>query len=289
MGTSSSYRSRFDPEEPAYDPDLFKGSAQTYARYRVPYPPQLLDDLRGRAGVSGQGRLLDLGSGPGRVAVALAPHFKEVWAVDQEPEMIAVGRELGEALGFENLHWLIARAEDLDAPRGAFELITIGEAFHRFDRPLIARQALTWLKRGGHLATMGCFGITRGSEDWQVTLRNVVKPWAVPANRVAAKTKAANAHESAATARGKYHDERVLESTGFVDVRSYEFLYHYEWTLESIIGNLYSTSGYSRRALGDRTTEFERAIEKALLAHDGSGRYEETMRFAYTLARRPNA
>src|SRR5579871_1563527 len=71
--------------KPHYPPDAFVGTARYYARYRVPYPSTLMQDLVRRAGVTGQGRLLDLACGPGRVAFALAGYFQEIWAIDQEP------------------------------------------------------------------------------------------------------------------------------------------------------------------------------------------------------------
>lgn len=36
-----------------YRPDLFAGTAEYYAKYRVPYPAEMLEDLLQRAGVSG--------------------------------------------------------------------------------------------------------------------------------------------------------------------------------------------------------------------------------------------
>ena len=86
-------REPVEPLKPSDSADVFAGTARFYAAYRVPYPETLLDDLRNKAKVTGHGRLLDLACGPGRVALPLAPHFAEVLAVDQEPEMIEVGME----------------------------------------------------------------------------------------------------------------------------------------------------------------------------------------------------
>ena len=202
--------------------------------------------------------------------------------------MITVGREVALGAGVENLHWVVARAEDLNAPEDAFELITIGEVFHRFDRVSVARRALAWLKLSGHLATMGCFGITQSHEEWQVALRIVAKQWAASLTQRSATPKAAAVPDTTASVRGKDHDEQVLEATGFMNVRSYEFPYLHEWTLESIIGNLYSTSTCSRRVIGEKTEAFETAIKEAFLGYGDNGRYVETMRFAYTLAKRPS-
>jgi ubiquinone/menaquinone biosynthesis C-methylase UbiE len=75
--------------------------ARCYRRYRPPFPHSLLDDLLARAGVSPSDRLLDLACGTGRVALALAPAFAAVDAVDLEPAMIAEG----ESTGIGNVTW----------------------------------------------------------------------------------------------------------------------------------------------------------------------------------------
>src|SRR5262245_28129342 len=76
------------PRAPDLPRNLFEGTSRYYAQYRVPYPRVLLDDLRSRAHISGDGRLFDIGCGPGRLTLPLAKYFREVWGVDQEPEMI---------------------------------------------------------------------------------------------------------------------------------------------------------------------------------------------------------
>lgn len=63
--------------------------ARCYA-YRVPYAAQLYQRLLEL--VPGRERLLDLGCGPGKLARELAPHFREVVAVDPSAAM-SRGRE----------------------------------------------------------------------------------------------------------------------------------------------------------------------------------------------------
>ena len=82
-----------------YDDSLFAGAAAYYARYRTPYPPELIADLVAHYELDGTGRLLDLGCGPGTLTLPLAPHFSQVLAaLDINAEMIAEGRR-----SFENL------------------------------------------------------------------------------------------------------------------------------------------------------------------------------------------
>lgn len=108
--------SRVTYVKPNFPPDAFAGTAAYYLRYRVPYPQALLRDLIERAGVTGEGRLLDLACGPGRVALALASSFRETWAIDLEPEMIAAGQEEAARRGVTTVTWMLGKAEDLRAP-----------------------------------------------------------------------------------------------------------------------------------------------------------------------------
>jgi hypothetical protein len=57
--------------DPEFRPDLYQGTAGYYDRFRVPYPPDLIDDLADRAGADGAGRLLDLACGTGQLSFAL--------------------------------------------------------------------------------------------------------------------------------------------------------------------------------------------------------------------------
>ncbi|HEY2270993.1 MAG TPA: hypothetical protein VGI96_50855, partial [Streptosporangiaceae bacterium] len=51
--------------------DLYQGAAGHYDRYRLPYPEAMTAHLIHRAGVSGDGRLLDLACGTGQLAFPL--------------------------------------------------------------------------------------------------------------------------------------------------------------------------------------------------------------------------
>ncbi|MDE0177003.1 MAG: class I SAM-dependent methyltransferase, partial [Gammaproteobacteria bacterium] len=66
----------------------FTSTAAFYSRYRVPYPESLLGSLKTDADLGRESLVLDLATGPGRLALALAPSVREVVAVDIEPEML---------------------------------------------------------------------------------------------------------------------------------------------------------------------------------------------------------
>jgi SAM-dependent methyltransferase len=257
------------------------GTAPYYARYRVPYPRVLMQDLVGRAGVTGQGRLLDLACGPGRVTFALVGAFREIWAIDLEPEMVEVGKEETARRGVGHIEWMVGKAEELTAPPGWFELVTIGEAFHRLDRQVVAEQAIRWLEPGHGLAVIGNCSLASDWEPWQRVVAQIVHKW----TGLAVSTGGV----STALVPGSGPDpaEQAMREIGFEQIGSYRFVEGYGWTTETILGNLYSLSVCSKRVLGSNADAFEADLKKSLLAHDPSGLYHETMHFGYTLGRKP--
>ena len=268
--------------KPDYPADAFAGTASYYARYRVPYPKALIEDLMERIGVSGKGRLLDLACGPGRVVLSLAPRFRGAWAIDLEPEMIEVGQEAAQLRRVDNIRWMVGKAKELEAESASFELITIGEAFHRLDQWHIARQALHWLSPGCCLAIMGCYNIRGGKEPWQRIVANIVDKFA---SRKSAREKVAWRPQPG---MGPYHSRLVQQDAGFLEVDSFSFVQPHVWTVESIVGNMYSTSRCSKKVLGDDAKGFEADLTEALLAHDASGHFRENLRCGYALGRKPS-
>jgi SAM-dependent methyltransferase len=262
-------------------PGAFAGTAAAYARHRPPYPAQLLRDLLARSACPPGGALLDLACGPGRLALDLAASFATVWAVDLEPEMIEVGRREAMRRGVGNVSWFVGRAEDLAATQGGFDLITIGEAFHRLDQVMIARHGLGWLKPGGCLATLGCESILDGQETWQQAVAEVARRWmarAFPGGWAVAR-------EGAAIGPGGHAD--VLREAGFIDVTDRSFHEPRDWTFDEIVGYLQSTSVCSRKALGGDFAAFEAELRAALLDPAPSQAFHETMTWGYTLGRKP--
>jgi|SRR5579872_885368 len=262
-------------------PGAFAGAAAAYARYRPPYPKPLLDDLLARAASPPEGALLDLACGPGRVALDLAGSFRTVWAIDLEPEMIEVGKQAAAARGIGNVSWFVGKAEDLGAPPDTFDLITIGEAFHRLDRALIARRALGWLKPGGCLATMGADGILAGQEPWQKTVAELARRWMAKA--FPGGWGVARPGEDV----GPGSEARALREAGFVDVTDHAFREPRDWTFEAITGYLQSTSVCSRKALGGDFAAFEAELRAVLQDPADTQAFHETMTWGYTLGRKP--
>src|SRR3984957_7513892 len=161
-------------DEVRYSPDLYRGTAEYYDRFRLSYPEAMISDLVRRTGASGRGRLLDLACGTGQLAFALRSSFAEVWAVDQEPDMVAVvAAKAASGDGAPRVLPVVASVEELDAPPAHFSVAVIGNAFHRLPRDLVAGRVRGWLEPGGFLALCWSLGAQAGPLDWQGGLRGV--------------------------------------------------------------------------------------------------------------------
>lgn len=263
------------PLVPDFADDLFAGTAEWYAAYRPRFPQQLLDDLVSQCPDDGDRRLVDLACGPGTVCLNIHQHFDSVLAVDLEPDMIRTGDALGRAAGADNIEWRAARAEDVDLPSDSVDLITIGNAFHRLNRPFIAERALRWLRPGAVLAEAGSStGMTSGNEPWQRVVLDVYREWMAKApNRP--RTREPRDPTLATT-------EQVLRDAGFVQVTKREVDVQHSWSADDVVGCLFSTSHAGRTIFGELADEFATALRSALLAHDPNDQFEETLS-VYTL------
>jgi ubiquinone/menaquinone biosynthesis C-methylase UbiE len=85
-----------------------------------------------------RGRILDIGTGPGWVPIALAgarPHW-EIWAVDASEDMLARARHHARAAGVaERIRFVHGNATDLPFARGTFDLVISQRLLHHIARP----------------------------------------------------------------------------------------------------------------------------------------------------------
>jgi len=268
--------------QPAFRTDLYRGTASFYDRFRLPYPAALIADLCARASVDGAGRLLDVACGPGTVTFALSDHFAEVWAVDQEAETVDFAAARAKDRGVRNVRWIAGRAEDVD-PGEVFDLVTIGTAFHRLDRPRVAALAMQWLRAGGYLALLWSDTALNGAVQWQQVFAGAYADWV---RRAGAQDRLPADFAEHMT---RFPHTTVLQDAGFDVVGRYEFAAVHDWTITELIGLVYSTSLLSRAALGDRAAAFEADVRERLLAVEPDGIFREHAPFAYDLAFRAPA
>lgn len=253
--------------------DLFQGTVPYYVQYRVPYPEELLTRIRDRAAISGEACLLDLGSGTGEIALRLAPHFREVTAVEPDPAMRSAGLTKMREQQIDNVSWRSETAEAFSADEKTFELVTIGAAFHWMDRGLLARRIRGWLRPEQPLVILGYTSIWSGTTDWLPLVREVLQ------RCLGAKRRAGSGNFPELS----QPHEQVLQEAGY-QIEELETRITQQWTLETLIGNLYSTSFASPAVLGEKRSAFEADLRQTLLDFDSRGTYSEEMTFYALLA-----
>jgi SAM-dependent methyltransferase len=215
---------------------LFAGTAAYYTEFRSRYPAELLQRLAETAGLDGSGRLLDLGSGPGFLAVPLSAYVDEVVAVDPEPEMLA-------EIDAPRVRTVVGRAEDVDESWGGFRLATIGRAFHWMDGPIVLERLARVTPQ------LALLGDRLEETDAQVSVRDVAEE--LFGERPAMKQPNVDYEES-------------LAGSAFRDVVELRVTVERTWTVEQLIGLAYSTSYGAPHRVAGRRDEFERVLRERL-------------------------
>jgi ubiquinone/menaquinone biosynthesis C-methylase UbiE len=99
------------------------------------------------AELEGDERVLDSAAGAGALAFALAPHVREVVAVDLVPELLEQGRQ--RAARVENVEFIEGDATKLPFERASFDLSATLRSLHHIARPELAVAELARVTRLG--------------------------------------------------------------------------------------------------------------------------------------------
>ncbi len=102
--------------------------------------------------MSGDAAVLDLATGTGEFARALAPHVASVIGIDATDAMLETGESFVKELGIPNIAFQKGIVQDLPFERESFDIVSSRYAFHHFadPRPVIAEMVRV-CKTGGHL------------------------------------------------------------------------------------------------------------------------------------------
>ncbi|MFI1092247.1 class I SAM-dependent methyltransferase [Streptomyces sp. NPDC020917] len=115
--------------------------AEEYDRYRLTYPRELIDDLAGLR----PAKVLDVGCGTGKAAVALAERGLPVLGVELDERMAQVARSHGVDVE-------VSAFESWDCAGRTFDLVTCGDAWHWIDPVRGVAKAAEVLDAGGTIA-----------------------------------------------------------------------------------------------------------------------------------------
>ncbi|WP_051319858.1 MULTISPECIES: class I SAM-dependent methyltransferase [Planktothrix] len=255
------------------NPQLYQGAAEYYARHRTKYPSSLFEKLDQLFKLNGRGRLLDLGCGPGIIAIPMSDRFEEVVAIDPDPEMVKVCQQEAQSCGIHNILSLQKKAEDIDTTWGQFKLATIGRAFHWMDREAVLQRSYDRLSTDGGIAI-----ISTDEDPWRSDLPlekatiKVVKKWLGESRKTGTQGLPDIPHED------------LVERSSFPDYAVYKLKFEQLWTIPNYIGYLYSTAFCLQSFLQNNIENFERELTETLLKIEPSGQFNQTITISLIVA-----
>jgi SAM-dependent methyltransferase len=157
----------------------FETTVAYYERARPPYGAVFFAEVARRLDFSRSTRVLDVGAGPGILAIGFARFCGEIVGVDPEPAMIAAARETAGRAGVA-ARFIEARFEDLPEDLGRFDVATIGRAIHWLDPPA-ARAALDrLLAPRGRVLVCHAGSVMDGRNAWLDAYEAVRHRWSAP-------------------------------------------------------------------------------------------------------------
>ena len=107
----------------------FATTVPLYEQFRPPYPTEFFRAVAHKVGLRKDHRLIDLGTGPGLIALGFSPYVGCIVGVDPEPAMLAAARQAA-ARTLQNFALIETKAEALPMDVGRFNVVTIGRALH---------------------------------------------------------------------------------------------------------------------------------------------------------------
>jgi len=271
-----------------WDETLYAGSAAYYPHGRMPYPPELATALRDELSLDGEGRLLDVGCGPGSLTVLLAPLFERAVGVDADAEMLAEATRQAASRGVGNADWVHVRAEELPAGLGSFQAATFAQSFHWMDQPRVATAVKTMLEPDGtwvhvHATTHEGVGDDSGlpcPTPPHDRIAELIRRYLGPVRRAGRGT------VPEWTPR---HEEDVMVAAGFrgptrLAVGGGRILDRSE---DDVVASVYSRSSSTPHLFGERLAEFETELRELLRHTAPDGRFSERAREVELVLWRP--
>jgi SAM-dependent methyltransferase len=229
----------------------FGKTAADYGRYRAGFPDELYERLIRSGILSPPCAALDLGTGTGTVARALAVRGCEVTGLDPSANLLAEARRI-DAERNVHVRYVEGRAEELPFADSSVDLITAGQSWHWFDRARAAAQAHRVLRPGGKIAIAHFDWIPLPGNVVDATERLIMKH--NPQWRMAGGT-GIHAYELADVA-----------TAGFVAIESFSFDTAAAYTHEAWRGRIRASAGVAASLPPEKVAEFDAELARLLAA-----------------------
>jgi SAM-dependent methyltransferase len=235
----------------------FASTVEFYSQYREPYSAEFFFAVAHQFGLRGSEALLDVGCGPGLLAVNFAPFVGHVTGIDPEPGMIAVARQAAAEAGVA-ISLVETQLEQFSAP-GRFDIVTIGRALHWLHR----ESSLPVLQRivapAGRIVICGASMVKSPKYPWVQAYEAARRSWTLKDEEK----------------RYKLDCEAWFSGSGFESDGEVSVSERREVTAAELVKRALSKSNTSLEVLGSRRPQFEAEIIAALEPFSQNGPLRE--------------
>ena len=261
----------------AFDPHRFQTAAEYYVRGRLDYPAELIERVVSLTGLRNHHRVLDLGCGPGFLAVALAPYAAEVVGIDPEPAMleqaVTFAGQRGARVKFEQ-----GSSYALGAQFGEFRLVTMGRSFHWMDRAATLETLAGIVPENGAIALFGDSHLEVPANGWRKRFESIIEPF----------SEKDSAHATRRNNPAWMPHEAVLLNSKFNHLERISVIRQLESPVERLLDRALSRSTTSPQRLGAGQAQLLETLRTALNEEATAGIITEVVESEALLAFRQN-
>jgi ubiquinone/menaquinone biosynthesis C-methylase UbiE len=255
-------------------PGRFRDNAAHYLAGRPAYSPQLIRRVAESLRLDGTQRLLDLGCGPGQLAVAFSSWVSTGLALDPEAQMLRIASDLGAAIA-PNIEYRLGSSYDLSPDWGRFRLAVIGRAFHWMDRADTLARLDHLIEPNGAVVLLATSHPDKHTTPWLAQYEALLEEYArADPARMQRKSEGWEGHESVLL-KSPF---AVLERTSIVERRRVP--------VQALMMRPLSMSSLSRDRLGSKLDELLERAQLLLDSHAAEGWLEEWVESVAVIARR---
>lgn len=237
-----------------------------FYRFREPYPPAFFKEVAAQLALTRAIRMLDVGCGPGNLAIGFTPYVATCTAIDVEAEMLRAARQAAGQAGV-NIDFRQVPIQQFDAQQSTYDFVTVGRALHWLPADPTVAVFERIIAPGGHIALCGARHVEAGSEDWAVAYKRVRDAWSP------------NHDESC------YHPDldQWFARSRFRRVKDIVVDHAHLVTVNELILRALSFSTTSPAVVGDKRPQFEAELKAALKPFARSGEIEEKLKVKATI------
>ena len=258
-----------------FEKHRFRSAAEHYRKGRPPYALALFDRVAERVDLTGDHAVLDLGCGPGQLALGFARYAGAVTAIDPEPEMLRIAAADAADAG-HTIRFVEGSSYDIGPALGCLRLAAIGRAFHWMDRADTLDRLDGMTEAGGALALFADHHPEVPENAWHKAYNVVLDSY--------------SAEDSARRQRKASdwpHHEAVLLDSRFSQLERIGVIERRQTPVAHIEDRMLSLSSVSRDKIGARAEAMIAELREALAPYVIDGEVAEVVESEALIAMRP--